>query len=404
MNNENPQETQPQRPFFKTIFLAPEEPRLRAGWRLAIQLIFLMILFFGLQYIIGYYLPNKIPARASYIRLVSEIFMLFAITGSVFASRKLLDNRSFASLGLKINTRAWLDLAAGIGIAALMMGFIFLTEIALGWLNFQNFAWEVQPPKTLAANILLYLLIFLIVGWQEELLYRGYLLQNLREGLNAYWVLAIFIIPIPIIGTNYLNWGMETLSPFRGILALQLSLLAVVSILVLFLTIYYEEKISSYWSWLRKKEKIDLFWAVAFSSLFFARSHLGNPNFSIVSLIGLIVSLIGLTLSGAFLAYGYTSTQRLWLPIGLHIGWNFFEGVVFGFPVSGLNIPRLLIHSVEGPILWTGGQFGPEAGLILLPALAIGAFFIWIYATQSATQTAEVSEIIEENAEEETTA
>jgi len=295
--------SQPNRSLVEKIFFSPEEHRLRAGWRLTIQSLILVTLLFGLQYIISYYLlPNiSIPDISSF--LISKITMLLAVTGSVFVSRTLLDNRSFASLGLKMNSRAWIDLLVGIGIAALMMGIIFLAEWALGWLNFQDFVWNLEEPKTLAINILIFLGVFLIVGWQEELHSRGYWLQNLEEGINLYW-------------------------------------------------------------------------AVAISSLFFASAHLGNPNFSIVSLIGLIVS-------GVFLAYGYTSTRRLWLPIGLHIGWNFFEGCVFGFPVSGLSVPHLLDYTVDGPILWTGGAFGPEAGLILLPALAIGAFFIWVYATQN---------------------
>jgi len=64
----------------------------------------------------------------------------------------------------------------------------------------------------------------------------------------------------------------------------------------------------------------------------------------------------------------------------LHIGWNFFEGTVFGFPVSGVNPYALLHLRVSGPELWTGGQFGPEAGLLVLPALLIGSVLVYLYA------------------------
>jgi hypothetical protein len=53
--------------------------------------------------------------------------------------------------------------------------------------------------------------------------------------------------------------------------------------------------------------------------------------------------------------------------------------VVFGFPVSGLETYRLLRHTVTGPELWTGGAFGPEAGLLLIPALVVGALLIYGY-------------------------
>ena len=79
------------------------------------------------------------------------------------------------------------------------------------------------------------------------------------------------------------------------------------------------------------------------------------------------------------MAYGYLRTRQLWLPIGIHIGWNFFEGVVFGFPVSGMGNYRLLRITVTGPELWTGGAFGPEAGLVLIPALLLGTLMIYVF-------------------------
>jgi CRISPR/Cas system-associated protein Csm6 len=65
--------------------------------------------------------------------------------------------------------------------------------------------------------------------------------------------------------------------------------------------------------------------------------------------------------------------------MGMHLGWNFFEGVGFGFHVSGLDIYPLTRIQIHGPDLWTGGAFGPEAGLIVLPALILGALLIYFY-------------------------
>jgi hypothetical protein len=83
--------------------------------------------------------------------------------------------------------------------------------------------------------------------------------------------------------------------------------------------------------------------------------------------------------AGVFFAFGYMRTSLLWLPIGIHFGWNFFEGTVFGFQVSGLTNFSLIQQTVSGPPLITGGGFGPEAGLIVLPALGLGAVLIYIY-------------------------
>ena len=63
---------------------------------------------------------------------------------------------------------------------------------------------------------------------------------------------------------------------------------------------------------------------------------------------------------------------------------------MFGFAVSGTNSFRLIRQTVDGPDLWTGGAFGPEAGLIVLPALALGAGLIRVY-TRSRVKAGEQS-------------
>ncbi len=126
--------------------------------------------------------------------------------------------------------------------------------------------------------------------------------------------------------------------------------------------------------WLQNLEDgLNLPWAFILSSIFFAAIHFDNPGFSLAAFLGLFV--------GSFdLAYGYIRTRQLWLPIGLHLGWNFFEGTVYGFQVSGLeDVPRLLLQSVSGPELWTGGGFGPEAGLLMVLAVAVDVGLIWGY-------------------------
>ncbi len=117
---------------------------------------------------------------------------------------------------------------------------------------------------------------------------------------------------------------------------------------------------------------LNLRWGVIISSALFGALHLGNPNANWISTAGIF-------LAGIFFAYGYLRTKQLWLPMGMHLGWNFFEGIVFGFPVSGLNMYPLARIQVHGPELWTGGAFGPEAGLIVVPALILGAILIYFY-------------------------
>ena len=117
---------------------------------------------------------------------------------------------------------------------------------------------------------------------------------------------------------------------------------------------------------------LGIFWGVILSSAIFGLMHLMNPNATLISAVGIF-------LAGLIFALGYLRTGQLWLPIGMHFGWNLFEGSVFGFPVSGLEVYKLIQIQITGPEIWTGGKFGPEAGLVIVPVLAIGAITILLF-------------------------
>ena len=111
------------------------------------------------------------------------------------------------------------------------------------------------------------------------------------------------------------------------------------------------------------------------TSVFFGVLHANNPNATPISTFNIV-------LAGLMLGFGYVLTGELAIPIGLHITWNFFQGSVYGFPVSGFGAfgPTLLTTEQGGPKLWSGGSFGPEGGL-LIPAvmlLGISLIALWI--------------------------
>jgi membrane protease YdiL (CAAX protease family) len=295
--------TQSQPPKIYYLFISRDEPRLRAGWRLLLHTT--MILFFTMLAgfftfiilsIFGLKITSSFQDIPKYMELITTFLPILMAT---LIARTIIDQRSFQSLGLSIERQTVSDLFVGFFIPLILMSVIFLLEIVLGWTEVDSLAWKTAPKTDWIPSILAGLGYFIVVGFQEELIFRGYQLQNLMDGLD-----------LP-----------------KGLIL---------------------------------------------SSIFFACAHLLNPHRSVFSTLGIFIS-------GLFFAFAWIRTRQLWLPIGLHIGWNFFEGVIFGFPVSGTETFRLISHTVIGPEVLTGGKFGPEAGLILIPALLIGSGLIWIY-------------------------
>jgi membrane protease YdiL (CAAX protease family) len=115
--------------------------------------------------------------------------------------------------------------------------------------------------------------------------------------------------------------------------------------------------------------------AVLISSAVFALLHGLNPGGASWA------PMVGIFLAGVYLSLAYLATGRLWYPIALHAMWNVCEGPIYGLPVSGLKIPQTLLHvRAGGPPLWTGGPFGPEAGLLVFLTTALWAGVAWAAA------------------------
>jgi membrane protease YdiL (CAAX protease family) len=104
--------------------------------------------------------------------------------------------------------------------------------------------------------------------------------------------------------------------------------------------------------------------------LLFALLHSGNPN----------ASTAGLVNTGAFgllFGYAYLRSHDLWLPVGLHMGWN-FTLPLFGVNLSGLrmNVTGYEMSWTAGD-LWSGGEYGPEASVLTSGVVLLLFAYLW---------------------------
>ncbi|TDT58454.1 CPBP family intramembrane glutamic endopeptidase [Fonticella tunisiensis] len=116
-------------------------------------------------------------------------------------------------------------------------------------------------------------------------------------------------------------------------------------------------------------------WApVAGSSIIFTLLHLGNPNLKILGLINIF-------LTGILFALMYIKTESIFMSAGFHITWNYFQGNIFGFPVSGVDSKGFYGVKILKDNLLTGGSFGPEAGILTTSVLLLIMLAVWKFGT-----------------------
>ena len=110
------------------------------------------------------------------------------------------------------------------------------------------------------------------------------------------------------------------------------------------------------------EERFGTMTGLAVSAALFGLLHGLNPGATITSTVAIALE------AGVLLAAAYALTRSLWFPIGLHLGWNFTEGGIFGASISGGAAGGKGIFSVSltGPTLLTGGKFGPEASVVAI--------------------------------------
>jgi membrane protease YdiL (CAAX protease family) len=319
--------------LFRNVFYNHPESRLRSPWRLLIGialgflvlgtlrtwaldiLAFLLMLTgqipfsaFGNAQRLNQEI-NTVFSQLPLIAGIRSLIVLLLVGLAFFLLARWIDRRRWRDYGFHFKAAWWRDLGFGLLLGFVLMGMVFGIEYLLGWEPIKGFIENGRPKLSFWQLLVDGLLAYVLVGVQEEVFFRGFLIKNMAEGLH-----------LPHISSK-------------------------TAVLVTYL----------------------------FISLFFGFAHAFNQNATLVSSFNL--SLIGL-----LLGLGFVLTGELAIPIGLHIAWNFAQGYVFGFPVSGSATNLSLLATVQGgPAVWTGGAFGPEGGLMGLVAALLGVVLIYAW-------------------------
>jgi len=287
------------------------KPLIPYGWLRAIIFLFLFFVVVLAAGVVIYLLLPKTPAATAKSGGSNQLFYLGFIAnaaisfGLVWLFRKLVDRRSFESMGFVFtNNGAHAGTGFFLGVFMLCAGtcILYFTK---------NLQWT-----DIAFNgndLFIGFGLMVIVAFYEELVFRGYILNNLLDSLGKWPALLV-------------------------------------------------------------------------SALMFTIAHIVNPDFSIVGAVNIL-------LAGILLGLNYVYTKNLWFSIMLHFTWNFFQGPVLGYEVSGTPLKSMLQHEIHGSELLTGGKFGFEGSLIAtcLMLLAI-LVFGWIYQKKFAPIPAALTE------------
>jgi uncharacterized protein len=134
-------------------------------------------------------------------------------------------------------------------------------------------------------------------------------------------------------------------------------------------------------------EKMGPYATVLPAGVIFGLTHMSNPHSSALAVLNTV-------LWGILLGYAFLRSHDLWLPLGLHFGWNAVLPL-FGVNLSGLTIDvSRYVYRWDLLPLWSGGDYGPEGGL-LTTIFVVGLFFALAKAPVC-VQTAAIAQVLNE--------
>ena len=257
---------------------------------------------------------------------------------------------------------AYLALEPISAVLSLLLGF-------LGQGGFFEIFFNFALPFLLFGFVFMILALFLWVRWVEgrQLATLGFVkkgsLVGLVNGLAVGFLLFSLVALLMLLsGAGFFEWGQLTLGPFLYIL--------------IFFPLWMiqggaEELVTRAWLLPVSVKKTNLLIGLLTSSLLFALLHLGNPD------IG-ILPIVNIALFGLFANLYLLRTDNVWGIIGLHAAWNFSQGNIYGFSVSGTGVDAAVLNFIpKSEWSWlTGGVFGAEASIFSSLILLLAVFYL----------------------------
>lgn len=178
------------------IFVNKSEKRLRAGWRILLHAV--LFIAFG-------YAGGQLAAKISNPAIGQSVFAvlyLIAALGATWLAGRFLDRRDFAAFGFRLSTGWWADLAFGLVLGAVLMSGIVAAMIYAGWATLNEVSvTDLGVPIAIAFGVKV--LLFVAVGVNEELVFRGYWLKNMSEGFSRFGGNIAILIAILISSTLF---------------------------------------------------------------------------------------------------------------------------------------------------------------------------------------------------------
>lgn len=257
-----------------------------------------------------------------------------------------------------------------------------LTVVHFGGKNFYaDMRWRIAAEAGALAAVSIAFLVMALGFDRRGVETLGFPARGALTGLIGGTAIgaAIFCVPLAILASQgYVHYAPDFSQFAWGALGLAL--------LMVFINVIDQELMVRSYLFQEIWRKYSGAAAVMVSTVIFVALHAGTIT---KGTAGLLAGM-NVALASVLLGLAYLRSHALWLPIGIHFGWNAFQGPVLGINVTGADLgAHWHAFAVTGPELWTGGAMGVEGGLAGLTGPLLGiAIVLMLYRERSTPLTA----------------